>query len=85
MLESFFNKVADLRPATLLKTKSWHKYFPVNLEKFLKATFLKDNPGANLNSHNDLLDLITAGRLFHMKGHPPNYNFFIFQQKRRYH
>ena len=27
----FFNKVADLRPATLLKKRIWHRCFPVNL------------------------------------------------------
>ena len=36
----FFNKVADLRPATLLKKRLWHRYFPVNFVKFLRATFL---------------------------------------------
>ena len=30
--ESFFNKVADLRPATLLKKKLWHRCFPVILQ-----------------------------------------------------
>ena len=31
----FFNKVAGLRPATLLKKRFWHRYFPVNFVKFL--------------------------------------------------
>ena len=34
-----FNKVADLRPATLLKERPWHRYFPVNLAKFLRTAF----------------------------------------------
>ena len=34
----FFNKVAGLRPATLLKKRLWHRCFPVNFVKFLRAT-----------------------------------------------
>ena len=34
-----FNKVTDLRPATLLKKRLWHKCFPVNLVKFLRTAF----------------------------------------------
>ena len=33
---SFFNKVADLRPETLLKKRLQHKCFPVNFAKFLR-------------------------------------------------
>ena len=35
----FFNKVADLRPATLLKTRLWHRCFHVNFVKFLRTPF----------------------------------------------
>ena len=35
----FFNKVTDLRPATLLKKRLWHRYFPVNFGKFLRTPF----------------------------------------------
>ena len=38
----FFNKVADLTPAALLKKKLWHRYFPVNFVKFLRTTFLQN-------------------------------------------
>ena len=31
----FFNKVAGLRPPTLLKKRLWYKCFPVNFAKFL--------------------------------------------------
>ena len=31
----FFNKVAALRPATLLKDRLWRRCFPVNFSKFL--------------------------------------------------
>ena len=34
----FFNKVADLRPATLFKKRFWHRCFPVNFAKFLRNT-----------------------------------------------
>ena len=30
----FFNKVAGLKCATLLKKRLWHRYFPVNFKKF---------------------------------------------------
>ena len=39
----FFSKVAGLRPATLLKKRSWHRCFPVNFVKFLRTSFLKEH------------------------------------------
>ena len=38
----FFNKVASLRPANLLKKRIRHRYFPVNIAKFLKIAFLQN-------------------------------------------
>ena len=35
----YFNKVACLRPATLLKKRLWNRCFPVNCVKFLKHLF----------------------------------------------
>ena len=35
----FFNKVAGLRPATLLKKRLWHRCFPANFVKFLRTPF----------------------------------------------
>ena len=35
----FFNKVAGLRPETLLKKILWHRCFPVKFVKFLKILF----------------------------------------------
>ena len=32
-----FNKVAGLRPVTLLKKRLWHRCFPVNFSKFLRT------------------------------------------------
>ena len=39
----FFNKVAGLRPATLLKKRLWHRCFPVHFAKFLKTNFLTEH------------------------------------------
>ena len=36
----FLNKVADLRPATLLRNRLWHRCFPVNFAKFLRTSFI---------------------------------------------
>ena len=45
MPESLFNKVAGLRPATLLKKRPWNWYFPENFKKFLRTTFLQNTSG----------------------------------------
>ena len=39
----FFNKVATLRPATLLKKRPMHRCFPVNFDKFLITLFVRSN------------------------------------------
>ena len=41
----FLNKVAGLRPATLLKKRLWHRCFPVNFAKFLRTPFLQNTSG----------------------------------------
>ena len=41
----FFNKVAGLRPATLLKKSLWHRCFPVNFVEFLRTPFLQNTSG----------------------------------------
>ena len=41
----FFNKVAGLRPATLLKKRLWQRCFPVNFVKFLRTPFLQNTSG----------------------------------------
>ena len=41
----FFNKVAGLRLATLLKKRLWHRYFPVNFVKFLRTRFSQNTSG----------------------------------------
>ena len=39
-----------LRPATLLKNRLWHRFFPVNFAKFLRTFFLQNTSGRQLLS-----------------------------------
>ena len=39
----FFNKVAGLRLATVLKKRLWHRCFPLNFAKFLRTPFFIEN------------------------------------------
>ena len=41
----FFNKNADLSPATLLKKRLWHSCFPANFVKILRAPFSQNTSG----------------------------------------
>ena len=50
----FFNKVAGLRPATLLKKSLWHRCFPVNFEKFLRKPFSQNTSGRLLLDLSDI-------------------------------
>ena len=38
----FFNKVAGLKPVTLLKKRPWHRHFALNFAKFFKNTFFTE-------------------------------------------
>ena len=40
-----FNKVAGLRPATLLKKRLRHRCYPVDFPKFLRTPSLQNTPG----------------------------------------
>ena len=40
----FFDKIAGLRPATLLKKRLWHRRFSVNFSKFLRTPFVTEHP-----------------------------------------
>ena len=42
---SFLEKRLGLRPATLLKKRLWHRCFPVNFVKLLRALFLQNTSG----------------------------------------
>ena len=44
----FFNKVADLKPATLLQKRLWCRWFPVNFPKFLRTPYLQNTSGRAL-------------------------------------
>ena len=46
MPESLLNKVAGLKPGTLLKKRLCHRCFPVNLAKLLKHLFFRPPPVA---------------------------------------
>ena len=54
----FFNKVAGLSPATLLKKRLWHRCFPLNFAKFLRTLCLQNTsdrlllPIVNNNNNN---------------------------------
>ena len=41
----FFNKIAGLRPAMLLKKRLWLRCFPVNFAKFLRTPYLQNISG----------------------------------------
>ena len=41
----FFNKVACLRPVTLLEKRLWRKCFPLNFVKFLRTPLLRNTSG----------------------------------------
>ena len=41
----FFNKVAGLSPATLIKKRSGTGVFPVNFVKFVRTPFLQNTSG----------------------------------------
>ena len=41
----FFNKVAGMKPATLLKKRLCHRCFSVNFAKFLRTPFLQNTSG----------------------------------------
>ena len=40
VLESLLNKVADLKVRNFIEKRLENRYFPVNIEKFLRTTFL---------------------------------------------
>ena len=44
----FFNKVAGLSPATLLKMRLWHWCFPLNFVKISNNTFFQNTSGRRL-------------------------------------
>ena len=45
VLESLFNKVAGLQVCNFIKKRLQHRYFLLNIAKFLKTAFLKNTSG----------------------------------------
>ena len=75
----FFNKVAGLRPATLLKKRLWHRCFTLNFAKFLRTPSLQNTSGRLLRA-----------KVKYMKIHATSANYFtksrsfetVFSKKR---
>ena len=59
----FFNKVAGLRPATLLKKKLWHRCFAVNSMKLLRTPYLQSTPGGLFYLYSQLPKIISKREL----------------------
>ena len=51
----FFNNVAGLRPATLLKRRLWYRCSPVNFVKFQRAPFFIEHPRWLFLSHHQFV------------------------------
>ena len=85
----FFNKVAGLRPASLLKKRPWHRCFPLNFAKFLRTPFLQNTPAwnANLNQiYRNYRSLkqsppYVSFEIFGLR--MPHSSFFIFTERKR--
>ena len=60
----FSNKVARLRPATLLKKRLWHRSFPVNFVKFLRKPFFIEHLWRLLLKLTDLMLCLNDVPLF---------------------
>ena len=74
----FFNKVACLRSATLLKARLWHSCFHVNFEEFLGTPFLlitfgrlllNDRNFVNIKSSSNLPTILGFGLLIKIPWH----------------
>ena len=65
----FFNKVAGLRPAILLKKRLCHRCFPVNSVKFLRTRFLQNTSGRLLLR----IDSFLICHISHLESKPATY------------
>ena len=70
----FFNKVTDLRPATLLKKRLWHRCFLMSVVKFLRTPFLQNTSG-------QLLLRLICNPPKHLADHQPGSNSFSSDQQ----
>ena len=76
----FFNKVAGVRPATLLKKRLSRRCFPVNFVKFLRTPFSQNT------SWPLLLDIYLIDRYSYLEDTCQFLtlnNFFIFRSKKK--
>ena len=61
----FFNKVAGLRPSTLLEKRLWHKCFSVNFANFLRTPFLQNTSGRILmKNSSQIFKTLTLSKSF---------------------
>ena len=77
MPESLFNKVAGLKPATLLKKRLRHSCFPVNFAKFLRKPFAIEHLCwllLNTEKHSVLIGLTLGHLRYHLTDVPPQPN-----------
>ena len=65
----FFNKVAGIRPLTLLKERLWQRCFLVNFAKCLRTLFLQNTSRWVLVSTYDLVFLPTFHQTKHCTDH----------------
>ena len=79
----FFNKVASLRSATLLKRRLWRRCFPVSFAKFLRTPFFKEHLRRLLLQvvvHQMQVSLVNLNGLFEAKSDKmDSYNDFLGQ------
>ena len=66
---SFLSKVTGQRPATLLKKRLWHRSFPVNFAKFLRALFFYRTPPVAASETTKQGVCLLGGNYFHKKLH----------------
>ena len=59
----FFDKVAGLRPANLLKKRLWHRCFPVKFAKILRTHFLQNTSWQLLLHFGKILETFKIDRL----------------------
>ena len=54
----FFNKVAGLKPATLLKKRLWHRCFPVEFVKFLRISSFTERLCTTASDYSDAENIL---------------------------
>ena len=61
----FFNKVAGLRPATLLRQRLWHRCFPVNFVKFSRTSIFTEHLREGIFSWFNVVFFVLDTNLLH--------------------